>query len=68
MPNAFLFDLPPDEYVQKRQQLQREIESLRPVDYDDLMEAADLLSNFNQYWQECENVENVLPAARRQNR
>lgn len=57
--------LAPDEYVQKRQQLQREIESLRPVDYDDLMEAADLLSNFNHYWQECEDVGDVL-AARQQ--
>ncbi len=57
--------LSPEEYVEKRQQLQREIESLRPVDYDDLMEAADLLSNFNHYWQECETVGDVA-AARQQ--
>ncbi len=54
--------LSPEEYVEKRQQLQRGIESLRPVDYDDLMEAADLLSNFNHYWQECEVVGDVAPA------
>ena len=26
------------------------------------MEAVDLLSNFNQYWQECENVGDVMVA------
>lgn len=55
--------MPPNSRI--RQELQREIKSLRPVDCDDLMESADLLSNFNHYWQECENVGDVL-AARQQ--
>jgi site-specific DNA recombinase len=48
--------LTPAEYTNKRDQLQREIESLIPVQYDDLMEAADLLENFSAYWQACEGV------------
>jgi site-specific DNA recombinase len=55
----------PEEYVAKRKQLRREIESLRPVDYDDLMEAADLLENFTTYWDECATV-NQPDEARRQ--
>ena len=39
--------LTPAEYTNKRDQLQREIESLIPVQYDDLIEAADLLENFS---------------------
>jgi hypothetical protein len=50
--------LQPAEYLEKRQQLQKEMESLRPVDYDDLMEAADLLEHFAQYWEQCETLEN----------
>ena len=34
------------------------MESLRPVDYDDLMEAADLLEKFKTYWDGCDNVGN----------
>ena len=49
--------LTPQEYIEKRNQLQREIESLRPVDYDDLIEAADLLENFPSYWEACVTVE-----------
>ncbi|MCL4872137.1 MAG: hypothetical protein KJ063_24525 [Anaerolineae bacterium] len=48
--------LSPQEYVEKRGQLQREIESLKPVDYDDLVEAADLLENFQNYWEGCAKV------------
>ncbi|MBZ0296480.1 MAG: hypothetical protein K8L99_28220, partial [Anaerolineae bacterium] len=48
----------PDEYIEKRTQLQREMEALRPVEYDDLMEAADLLANFNTYWEQCANLDN----------
>jgi hypothetical protein len=48
--------LSPQEYIDKRNQLHREMESLRPVDYDDLIEAADLLENFSSYWEACENV------------
>lgn len=54
----------PDDYVEKRTQLQREMEALKPIDYDDLIEAADLLQNFNHYWLECEKVGN--PAEARQ--
>ena len=43
----------PEEYIEKRTQLQKELESLRPVDYDDLMEAADLLEHFTTYWEQC---------------
>ena len=51
-----------DEYIEKRQQLGREIDSLRPIDYDQLIEAADLISNFRSYWDQCENLENPLEA------
>ena len=42
-----------DEYFEKRVQLEREIESLRPIDYDDLHEAADLIRHFRDYWDQC---------------
>ncbi|MFZ1397115.1 MAG: recombinase family protein [Candidatus Promineifilaceae bacterium] len=54
--------LSPQEYVAKREQLQQEIEALRPVDYDALIEAADLLENFTSYWDACETVEAPLEA------
>jgi hypothetical protein len=57
--------LSPQEYVAKRQELKLEMESLRPVDYDDLMEAADLLGNFRTYWDGCDDVGNP-PEARKQ--
>jgi len=44
--------------IEKRTQLQREIEALRPVAYDDMMEAADLLQNFGSDWIHCANVDN----------
>lgn len=47
-----------DDYVEKRDQLQREIEALRPIDYDELIEAADLIENFQSYWDQCETVDN----------
>ncbi len=49
--------LSPHEYVEKRKQLQRELETLRPIDYDELIEAADLLENFKTYWDQCEQFE-----------
>ncbi len=52
------------EYLEKRQQLQREVESLRPVDLDDLVEAADLLEHFRAYWDQCREVDD--PARARQ--
>lgn len=47
-----------EEYIAKRRRLQSELENLRPIDYDELMEAADLLENFSTYWDECETVDN----------
>gem|GEM_PF-392414 len=52
------------EYVERRQQLQREIEALKPIDYDDLTEAADLLGNFTQYWDACADTQNPQEARR----
>ena len=57
--------LTPEEYKNKRGQLQREMEALRPVDYDDLMVAEDLLRNFKTYWDACEKV-NKPEEARKQ--
>lgn len=50
--------LTPEEYIEKRNQFMREMEALRPVDYDDLVEAADLLENFASYWDACQTVNN----------
>lgn len=49
-------------YVEKRKQLQREIEALRPIDYDNLMNAADILNNISDYWTKCEQTENPIKA------
>ena len=46
-----------EEYVEKRRQLQLEMESLRPIDYDALIEAADLLENFKKHWDACQTAE-----------
>jgi site-specific DNA recombinase len=51
-----------EEYVAKRSQLQREIEALWPLDYDDLVEAADQLSYFQTYWSDCQATENPAEA------
>ena len=40
----------PEAYLEKRAKLQQEIDALRPIDYDYLMEAADMLQNFGSYW------------------
>ncbi len=48
--------LTPQEYVEKRDRLQQDMESLRPVEYDSLMEATDLLDNFTTYWDACNEV------------
>lgn len=45
------------EFLQKREELERELNALRPIDYDNLLEAADLLANFRKYWDNCTNVE-----------
>jgi DNA invertase Pin-like site-specific DNA recombinase len=48
-----------EEYVEKRRKLDSEINSLRPIDYDELIEAADLIANFRKYWDSCESVEEI---------
>ncbi|MFN8379259.1 MAG: hypothetical protein U0452_11370, partial [Anaerolineae bacterium] len=53
-----------DEYLDRREQLQREVVAMRPVGYDDLTEAADLLRNFRAYWDACEKVEKPAQARR----
>ncbi len=53
-----------EEYVEKRQQLQHEVEALRPIDYDEMNEAADLIQYFGDYWDGCEEMDN--PAEARQ--
>src|SRR5690606_2127620 len=46
-----------EDYLEKRRQLQQEMNALRPVDYDELIEAADLLENFCTYWKACVDVD-----------
>ena len=40
-----------DTYVQKRMELQQELEKLTPIPHDDLERAADILQNFANHWQ-----------------
>ncbi len=47
-----------DEYLEKRRQLKRELDALRPVDYDELAEAEDMLTHFDTYWDSCEEQVN----------
>jgi len=54
----------PERYVERRRELQREIEALKPIDYEDLTEAVDLLENFAQYWDACSDIENPDEARR----
>ena len=49
--------LSPDEYTAKVGQVRREMEALRPVDYDELMEAADLIEHFSTYWDKCATID-----------
>jgi hypothetical protein len=51
-----------EEYVEKRGQLQREVEALRPIDYDEMNEAADLIQYFGNYWDGCEEMDNPMEA------
>lgn len=53
--NGFLH---PDEYIGKRRMIQAEIEALRPLEYDNLAEAVDLVQNFSIYWKACQDVDN----------
>ncbi len=45
-----------EEYAEKRQQLKREMDAMRPIDYDELIEAADLIEHFQSYWDQCAKV------------
>lgn len=49
--------LTPQEYVSKRSLLLDEIQSLKPVDYDNLVAAVDTLENFGTHWDACTEVE-----------
>ena len=49
--------LAPKEYVTRRTQLQEEIESLKPVEYDNLIAAVDILENFGTHLKECADAE-----------
>jgi hypothetical protein len=49
--------LSPEEYLKKQSQVEREIASLRPLDYDKLEEAADLITHFRSYWDQCADVD-----------
>ena len=42
-----------DEYVEKRMLLQQELENLTPIPDDDLANAANLLDNFELYFEAC---------------
>lgn len=42
-----------DAYVQKRRQLQMEIEMLRPVEHTELLKSANLLKDFDKLWTQC---------------
>jgi hypothetical protein len=53
--------LTPEEYMEKRDQLQQAVESLQPRMSSDLMEAANLLQNFTAHWQQCDDT--AEPAA-----
>ena len=41
------------DYLDKRVQLQQELEKLTPLPEDDLERAADMLTNFRHHWEEC---------------
>ncbi len=43
-----------DEYLEQRVKLQQELEQLTPIPDDELQKAADILENFNRYWQETD--------------
>jgi DNA invertase Pin-like site-specific DNA recombinase len=49
--------LEPEKYIEKMHQLQREIASMRPLDYDRLEEAYDLITHFKTYWDLCAEVD-----------
>jgi len=56
--------LMPEDYIERMRQLQAEIASIRPLDYDRLEEAHDLLTYFKRYWELCAEVEEPEEARR----
>jgi hypothetical protein len=54
-----------EEYLAGRGQLQRELDALRPADYDDLADAADLLHSFGTYWEACAEMVNPAEARKK---
>ncbi len=53
------------QFGQHSGQLQREVEALRPIDYDEMNEAADLIQYFGDYWDSCEEMDNPAEARQR---
>jgi DNA invertase Pin-like site-specific DNA recombinase len=51
-----------EEYAEKRLQWKREYDALEPIQYEEAIEAADLLQNFSKYWLECEKTDDPLKA------
>lgn len=51
--SGFIMDK--DEYLEKREQLQQELEKLSPIPDDALERAADLIENFTSRWKEIED-------------
>ena len=45
-----------EEYIEKRRHLDLEVTSLRPIDYDELNESADLITSFGKYWEGCQKL------------
>lgn len=53
-----------EEYAEKRARLREEMDALRPIEYDDLIEAATLLNSFTEIWQAAEAGENTAKTRR----
>lgn len=51
--NGFITD--ENEYIQRRLELQQELERLTPVAHEELEEAANCLQNFSTYWTQSDS-------------
>jgi site-specific DNA recombinase len=47
----------PEEYIEKRSQLESELATLRPTEFSNLMVAADFLEHFTSYWEQCDRFD-----------
>ena len=54
--------LSPEEYLEKMHQLENQISAVRPLDIDTLEQAADLITYFKAYWDQCDEVDNPTEA------